>query len=1220
MGVKWTADQEKVISLRNRNILVSAAAGSGKTAVLVERIIKMITDETQPVDIDRLLIVTFTNAAAAEMRERISAAIEQALEENETDEHLQRQLSLIHNAQITTIDSFCMHVVRNHFYEIDIEPNFRIADEGELKLLREDVLRGVLEAHYEEPDEAFTKFIEGYSSGRSDDTVAEMILELYNFSRSYPWPKQWLSNSRKCYRIGTIEELNESEWIQPIVNNIRQLLKDICFSLEIAHEIASEADGPNMYLSAIESDLELYESFLEKQSFMELYKVLGNISYARLASSRGYNGDPEKLEQVKRIRENAKDAVKKINKQYYVMPPEQMVTQLKKTAPMVESLIALTEEFAKEYAMAKRKKNLVDFHDVEHFALEILVDEETGAAKKAAEEFRDTFVEIMIDEYQDSNYVQEAILTSISRMDRDENNIFMVGDVKQSIYRFRLARPELFMEKYAAYSSEDSTTQRIDLHQNFRSRAEVLETSNDIFYRIMGMDLGNVAYDENAALYVGADYLAVENANAEMILLDSDDALLEETEYSDKKLLEAKLVASRIKQLCREYQVTDKKTGKLRETRFSDIVILLRSMSGWAEGFSQVLNDEGIPAHAISQTGYFSTIEVQTVLSMLRILDNPRQDIPLAGVLRSPIGKMTDEELAMLKLFQPEAAFSTSVLELCKLLETQEPQNSAEEKLLEFYRVYSGLREKVVDTPIHELIEVLLKETGYGNYAAAMPSGMRRRANLDMLLEKAIAYEKTSYKGLFHFVRYIDELQKYDVDFGEADLIGENENVVRIMSIHKSKGLEFPIVFVSGMGKKFNKQDIYSRMVLHPEYGIGLDSMDGTRRIKLPTIAKSAIAKQVELENLGEELRVLYVALTRAKEKLILTGSQKKIKDKLATYEKAVEGYRLKEQQLLPYQSREGAGSYLDWLIPAMLSYGDKYAITCMEAEELVIEEVQEQLLGIGLKEECLAEIKSAEKVLVEEITERFENCYPYPINEIKKNKYSVSELKHRAMREAFEAEDSDSVSVFEKEELVPYVPKFVRMMSEDTCEDGTDGVNRGALRGTAVHRVMECYDFASMLSPKEQLNQMRKEGRITEELSELVRLSLIQKFVLSETGIRMKLAQEHDKLYREKPFVMGFSQEELEEAGFDSADNTVKEDDLTLIQGIIDVFWIEEDGIVLLDYKTDAVKEPEELIVRYKAQLELYAQALNRVFADAGLKVKEKLIYAFKFEKVIRV
>lgn len=1224
MGVKWTEDQQKVIDLRKRNILVSAAAGSGKTAVLVERIVGMVTDKAHPVDIDRLLIVTFTNAAAAEMRERISNAIEKALDANPSDEHLQRQLTLIHNAQITTIDSFCLYVVRNHFYEIDMEPNFRIGDEGEFKLLRQDVLKKVLEAHYANPSETFSAFMEGYAPGRSDDAVAEMILSLYQFSRSYPWPKQWLDSAKKCYEVSTVEELNQSEWIGSALKNIRLVLADVIVYLEEALKVALNSDGPNMYAKALRSDIELYERAAELSEFSKLQEALQSIRYERLSSSKGYTGSEEKLEQVKQMREHAKETVKKLVKQYAFSTAEQMVAQLKAARPAAETLISLTEEFADAYGAEKKKKNLVDFYDIEHFALEILVDEESGQAKKTAEAFRDAYEEIMIDEYQDSNYVQEAILTSISKMERGENNIFMVGDVKQSIYRFRLARPELFMEKYDTYSLSDAKTQRVDLHQNFRSRDEVINTVNDVFYRIMKRDLGNVEYDELAALYTGASYPKSEQMQTELLLTEYDEELLGDTDFADKTILEAKLVANRIKKLMAEQMVTDKSTGELRKARYSDIVILLRSLNHYADVFVEQLNADGILAHAVSSTGYFATVEVQTVLAMLRLLDNPRQDIPMAAVLKSPIGGFNDEELAQMRLYQKEIPFHECVLTLCEHLmqkEVEDTENAFASRLLQFYQKYQALRHKVPDTPIHELIELVLEETGYGNYLAAMPAGNRRRANIEMLLEKAIAYEKTSYKGLFHFVRYIDELQKYDVDFGEADLVGENEDVVRIMSIHKSKGLEFPIVFVSGLGKSFNRQDSRSRMVLHPEYGIGLDVMDGGRRVRIPTIAKKVIARQIDLENLGEELRVLYVALTRAKEKLILTGNCKDMEEtirKLQMSEQEVPGEAKKS---LSYRDREGAGCYLDWLMPVMVQAKDGYVVSKMDVSKLVLDEVEKQAGHFLEREERMALVEAADDELVQQLDGVFKEDYPYTFDIVRKNKYSVSELKHRAMRKAFEEEENDATPTFLVEEAFEaYVPKFIQSREES--------VNLGALRGTAMHRVLECYDFTSDMSVEEQITTMLASGRITKELFDLVHIPSIKKFMKSDTGCRMKKAALLGRLYREKPFVMGFTEAELKEAGFceevslehvEICGQSVEED-LTLIQGIIDVFWVEEDGITLLDYKTDSVKTPEELVMRYETQMELYAKALNRVFADSGKKVKEKLIYAFRFGKEIKL
>ena len=1265
MGVSWTTEQQQVIDLRNRNILVSAAAGSGKTAVLVERIVKIITDKNHPVDIDHLLIVTFTNAAAAEMRERIGNAIEKALDEQPGDEHLLRQLTLIHNAQITTIDSFCLYVVRNHFHEIDLEPNFRIGDEGELKLLREDVLGRVLEQNYEEPSEAFSDFVEGYASGRTDAALNEMILQLYEFSRSYPWPEKWLDSFVGAYRIETREELDRAEWLAPLTENICFVLKDCEQLLKQALAITQQDDGPDMYEKAVQSDLEKYEGLSGLTSFYELSEALSDIKYDRLASSRGFEGDPDKLELVKSLREQAKDVVKKLCKQYFFCSPEMMIEQLERTEPMLEEVVRLTKQFADEFAAAKRRKNLVDFHDVEHFALQILVDEETEKAKKTAEEFRDTFEEIMIDEYQDSNEVQETLLRSISREERGENNIFMVGDVKQSIYRFRLARPELFMKKYDSYSLEESTTQRIDLHKNFRSREEVLTCTNDIFYKIMARSLGNVEYDAEAALYPGASYPAIEmkktagkeetaeeqtkqniaDFTPEILLADSNDELLEDTELSDKKTLEAKIVAEEIRHLMKTQPVTDKATGELRAARYSDIVILLRSLSGWADSLVEVLNENGIPAHTVSSTGYFSTVEVQTVLSMLRLLDNPRQDIPMAAVLRSPMAGLTDEELAVLRLEDGSVPFHEAVLELAEGLyeEGGKKENhieiTAHRKLLEFYKKYKQLRQLVPDTPIHELIEIILRETGYGHYVAAMPAGNRRTANLNMLLEKAAAYEKTSYKGLFHFVRYIDELQKYDVDFGEADMVGENEDVVRIMSIHKSKGLEFPIVIVSGMGKNFNKQDTRSKMVLHPELGIGLDYMDGKLRIKSPTIAKKAIAKQIDLENLGEELRVLYVALTRAKEKLILTGTLKDAAEKLEFYRQQANLSKAADRPL-SYLTREGASGYLDWILPAVLSYGDKYQVRIVEAAELVLDEVENQLEKNEDLTERIGEIEAADPQLVGQLKQRFSQRYPYQTDILRKNKYSVSELKHRAMREKFEAEQEETIPAFLEEPVTPTIPLFIQR--EESVEQET--ANRGALRGTAVHRVMECYDFASEKSVQEQMEAMEKEEKITADMRALVREQTVADFVSSETGKRMALAQRGGALYREKPFVMGFTEEELENYGFGvgaqmieneaqtenaqqeivlenvSQENHMHEEDLTLIQGIIDVFWIEDDGITVLDYKTDRVDTAQELIDRYATQLKLYADALERVFAARKMRVKEILIYSFRLEKLIPI
>ncbi len=1261
MAVSWTAEQKQVIQVRDRNILVSAAAGSGKTAVLVERIIQRITDKKQPVDIDRLLVVTFTNAAAAEMRERIGAAIERTLSECPDNEHMQRQLTLIHNAQITTIDSFCLYVIRNHFHEIGLEPNFRIADEGELTLLKEDVIKQVLLTRYEEMSGTFAAFADGYMQGRSDAGLRQMILSLYEFSRSYPWPEEWLLSCVQGYRVKDAADLGGAVWMKPLIENIRAVLAGLSGQLWEAYRIATDSDGPEVYAELLETEAENYKKLSECDSYLSLYEAVTGMKSARLPACRNFSGDPAKRDRVKQLRDDAKEQVKKLVKQYFFCTPEVMTEQLNRTAPFAEELVGLTEEFAEAFAAEKRRKNIVDFHDLEHFALEILVDQETKQPKKTAEEFRDTFAEIMIDEYQDSNYVQETLLRAVSREERGEHNLFMVGDVKQSIYRFRLARPELFMEKYDTYSPDGGEEQRIDLHKNFRSREEVLSFVNDVFFRIMGRDLGNVEYDAKAALYPGASYPDAADPELfapEFLLTDSADPLLPED--ADKRQLEAKLVAQRIRRMMGEQLVTDKESGELRPVRYSDIVILLRSLSGWADTFAAVLNDDGIPAHTLSATGYFSAVEVQTVLALLRILDNPRQDIPLAAVLRSPIAGLTDEELSELRLTNPDASFCECVLDRCEQLTADaKPDASGDQKLLRFYRQYLSFRELVADTPIHELLVILLRETGYGNYAAAMPAGARRQANLNMLIGKAIAYEKTSYKGLYHFVRYIDELQKYEVDFGEADLTGENEDVVRIMSIHKSKGLEFPVVFVCGMGKQFNRQDVRSHMVLHPKLGLGLDCMDAARRLTTPTIAKRAVAKQIDLENLGEEMRVLYVAFTRAKEKLVLTGCGKELAERMeelrlscgsgacpaevtgqaeqnggeVTGQAEQNGGEVTGQAAadrISYVRRESAAGYLDWLLPAILSYGTRYDVHVAKTAELVTEEVMRQTAGVADYADCMRKIRDVDDAEPARLEERFSFRYPYMDAFERRNKYSVSELKHRAMREKLEQEETELVPAFAREEVIPYIPPFVRRLEEEE-----EPVNRGAMRGTAMHRVMECYEFGSAASAAEQVRRMRESGTLSEELAELVRLPQIESFLASPAGARMRAAHQAGRLFREKPFVMGFTEQELERFGFGemrsvgphtlplSENDGAESGDLTLIQGIIDVFWEEEDGIVVLDYKTDRVETAGQLKDRYAAQLALYGEALERLFASENgqrKRVKERLLYSFRLGELIPV
>lgn len=1198
MGMTWTESQKKVIDRRERNILVSAAAGSGKTAVLVERIIQKITQDK--VDIDKLLIVTFTNAAAAEMRERIRDAIEKKLEEEPEDTHLQRQFTLVHNAQITTIDSFCLYVIRNYFYKIDLEPNFRVADEGELSLLRSDVLGKLLEAHYAAGEEAFLSFVAGYGSAKSDQAIQDMILKMYTYAQSYPWPDEWLVSCGQAYDLKEEADMEQADWMKQFLDSLVTAVSDCGSQMREALNVCEEPDGPYMYADALKEDIRRLDAIRESGSYARFGEEINAYAKAfpKLAAARKFEGSVEKKELVQNIRNAMKKEIKDMRDKFFFKEPEEIFLDMKKTAPAVKMLVALTEEFASCFAAEKKRKNLVDFSDMEHFALKILVDQTTKEPTETADEFAALFDEIMIDEYQDSNYVQETLLRAVSKERFGQNNLFMVGDVKQSIYRFRLARPELFMEKFDTYAAGTPGCERIDLQKNFRSRDEVLSGVNDIFYKIMCRDLGNVVYDENAALYPGADYPEdMDPAMFAMEVLVADESGAEEMERVE---LEARMIASRIHEMRKEGQtVTDKESGELRPMEYRDIVILLRSVSGMADTFVKVLLEEGIPAFTTSRTGYFSTVEIQTVLNMLRVIDNPMQDIPLAAVLYSPVGGFSGEDLAKIRAVSGEKTFYESILTYDTMPE-EETDQKLWERLRGFLAKLEAFRKRVPYTPVHELITELLEETGYLSYITALPAGEQKCANVQMLIEQAIHYEDTSYKGLFHFVRYIEKLRKYDVDYGEADIINENENAVRIMSIHKSKGLEFPVVFAAGMGKTFNTQDTRSRLILHPELGIGLDCMDTVRRTKTPTLLKRTLARQTEEENLGEELRVLYVALTRAKEKLILCGCLKDVEKKFGEYRQNAD-----TEHPVSFLARSSAHCYFDWVLPALYSYPEKYEIRVFGETDARAGHLKEAVRTLLTKEQVKRTVQTVDKELLEKIEERLSFAYPFEAEKDIKTKVSVSEIKHQRMQ--FEPEEMETVQWYAEEETEEIVPDFI---------EKRDRVNRGALRGSAMHLVMQCLPFAGSPSDgnrkqmyawiAEELEKLKKAGRLDETMYELVRIPMIVDFFASSLGKRMVQADQREELRKEKAFVLGIPAGEIWDC--DSRE-------LVLVQGIVDAFFYEDGDIILMDYKTDSVEKPEQLLQRYQAQLDLYARALEEA---TGKKVREKIIYSFHLKKEI--
>lgn len=1256
----WTKAQQKVIDTRNKNLLVSAAAGSGKTAVLVERIISMISEGEDPLDIDRLLVVTFTNAAAAQMRDRIGKALEKKLNNEPNNAHLQRQVSLLQSAHITTIHSFCLNVLRNYFHHIDLDPSFKMAEESEITLMKSDIISEVLEKWYEEASEDFHRLIESYSRSKSDVPVEELIVSLYNFAMSNPWPKEWLAKITTSFSFETIDDMNRTRWMKDLLDYVSVVLNDLLIKIEKAIDICNEPDGPEAYLPALISDRMMLTELIKETSYEGFGKAFENISFTRLSSKRQPETCPAKKDKVKALREEMKKGIKDLTNQFFFQSIEDMYKDLKAVSKVMDILVKLTLDFMEAFAAKKEEKNLIDFNDLEHFALRILVENKEGEINptKAALELSEQFEEILIDEYQDSNLVQETILKSISRESIGIYNRFMVGDVKQSIYKFRLAMPEIFLEKFKTYGTWDqdeeglvNLTQRIDLDKNFRSRKVVLDFVNDIFEQIMTEAVGGVLYDEGASLKYGElfeELIPEQEASkitdnikeriskdVELILVTEEEPVLDNKNTGDyigmadldmadadipgvtdedeiqytKKELEARAVAKRIKEIIdpdKGLLIIDKdKEGNIihRPAMLKDIVILLRTMAGWSEVFVNTLIQEGIPAYADTGTGYFQTTEIMTLLNMLRIIDNPRQDIPYTGVLYSPIGGLTSDELAHVRLIDRR-----STMYAASLTYIEEGSNELlKDKLKSFLDKLHKLRSMVKYTPIHELIQEILDMTGYAYFVLAMPGGDRRKANIDMLISHAVRFEKGSYSGLFHFIRYIEKLHKYEVDFGEASISGEQENTVRIMSIHKSKGLEFPVVFVSGLSKQFNMQDQRSSILMHVDYGVGPDYIDLEKRTKVSTLLKRVIQKKTQMDSLGEELRVLYVAMTRAKEKLIMTGYLNSMDE-------------LKMQKDFSFFELMSVKNYLSLVLPAMNNKLTEYMkIEVIRKEDLVFEEMARQVF---LKKD-LEEIEKTileyerEESLQKEIGQRLYFKYPYSEEAKLRVKMSVSELKKLGQfiddedseilfESPYTSELSSDISDAIKDNILhenQYIPDFIRGSQVDIT--GTD-------RGTLYHKVLELLDLTRVKSYNDLLNELKamvEDEKIKKEDIDKLNLKNIFRFSQSNTAKRIIKAQAAGKLYKEKQFVIGLKACDI----YPNQDSQ----ELILVQGIIDVFFEEEDELIILDYKSDIVKDEKDLVDRYKVQLIYYQKALEQIL---NKKVKEKIIYSLYLGKEVYV
>ena len=1211
--VEFSKEQLEVINTRSKNILVSAAAGSGKTTVLVERIISKITDETNPVDIDRILVLTFTEAAAGQMRERIEKELENRIAKNPDNERLIRQSVLIHNAHITTIHSFCLSVIRNNFSLVGVDPAFRVAEPGEIKLIEENIVDELTEELFEnlkngEDIDDFKYLADRFVKHNDIKGLKEIILEAYGESRNAPFTEEYFEERRSDYKCDSVLDIAESPWM-------KYVLKETEASLREAKSITEHnlEDGAYIYADNLQNDLELIEKGLQRRTYDEYYNFFEGIVFSKLSSKKAEDIAPEVREASKNARKLVKDMINECKSKFYDVPLEIYIGRMRENNRVVNALVNVLQKFDIKLKAEKSARKVIDFGDMEHLALQILVTREEGVSvpTKTALEYAEYYDEIMVDEYQDSNRVQEEILDSISADKIKAGfNRFMVGDVKQSIYSFRRACPDIFTDKYESYKEQPENSVKIDLSSNYRSRSEVVDSVNYVFERIMSEDMGRVAYDEYARLNRQANYPeSGENSKTELLLLNAD-----KEDSESKQSREALLVANRIQELIGNgFKVYDDNLKDMRPCRYSDIVILLRSNKGWDESFKHVLEECGVPAFVASKTGYFNATEVKELLAMLSILDNPRQEIPLYGFMCGMMGDFTDNEVAAIRAYSKEQLYDV----VCNI--AQEDCNDIitpviKDKCVKLMEFVEDWRRKKAYTLIHEILTEIIRDTDYMYKIGALPLGEQRQANVRMLIEKAKKYEAGSFKGLYHFIRYIEEIISYEVDYGEAVTLDENADVVRIMSIHKSKGLEFPICFVCGTAKKYNFRDTSDDVIYDRNYGIGLDYIDTDMNVKYKDIRKQILANHMKQETAAEEMRILYVAMTRAKEKLIMTGTVADAEEYVA--EKKREAQLSKEQLLLPYTYRSKADSYLQ-LIAGCLGEGSEkvFDIRYAGADELkagiVSGEIDKRIRKEELNEKIDSVIKSDSHMVKDRLTKMLDFEYHHKNLKDLYTKTSVSELKISSIEEKYinnELEDMAD-NFFTEKKSEQYVPGFISEEKE----------NGGTARGSAYHRVMElfefskCADFGQLdhISQRNRIDDvienMISKGKIDTDVVALVDRNKILNFMNSNLGGRMCRAALAGKLHVEEPFVLAIAADRLKQE--------FPKEEKILIQGIIDVFFEEDDGIVLMDYKTDSVKNADELIKRYAIQLDYYEEALTRI---TGIPVKKKIIYSFCLESEI--
>lgn len=1181
--MNYTKEQEQAIFLRGKNIMVSAGAGAGKTRVLVSRMAELIMDKEHPIEADRFLVMTFTNAAAAEMKERIGTELEERLEKDPDNLYLRKQIRKIRQADISTIHSFCNHLIRTHYNELAIDPSFRIGEEGELFLLRQQAVEQVLEEAYASGRESFLQFVEAYAPGKNDTVLEEMIEDLYHFSRSFPNADGWFEKTGKeAVILAGKDGWDTSTAVTLLLSKAQKESLQIQEELYQLLESVTE-DAPEKYTGLLQEIKEYITSLTQAKDYNSYYKVLSQKSISSFPRAAKKEKEWELYEEVKEFHQKVREQINSQKENVFTAPAEELQREAAVIYPLLEEYMALTKRFAEIYFLCKKEKNVYDFDDLEHFALELLVEsyDEQGEAQpsETAKELSKKYKMIFVDEYQDTNLVQETILEML--LNKKHNSLFTVGDVKQSIYRFRQARPDLFLRRKDQYISQADAGVSIELRDNFRSAPGVLTFTNYIFSQLMEKEFGGVEYNEKTALRPGDGGPMMQDEETSEILFFQKDSASALKEVPEDILAESAVICKRIKELIEEGY------------HYGDMVILLRSGAGRMEPMAEFLEREGIPVSCDNKTGYFQTREITVMLNYLSIVDNIYQDIPMASVMLSSIGKFTEEELVKLRVLIEEPVRGKYTLyDFMRLYMQEGTEEELKKKIRDFLMDLLYFRQQKKEQPLSTLLWDIYERTGFYYDVQLMPDGEKRKENLLMLLKKAEDYEKTVFKGLFYFNRYMKQLKSYEIEMGEAGTSMEEEDVVKIMTIHKSKGLEFPVVFVSGLSKRFNRIDLNKAVLCHPELGIGMECVNTTLRFHHPSLMKKAIQEKVWKDTLEEEMRILYVAMTRAKRKLILTG--------LIKSEELEAGMRASIQA-----QKWRAGSMMDWILPIMAEQFQNTDKIWLKTRLFSWSDI-EDLFDAREKEEAAFSYQHFMEEYVEgqdssQIKKAFSHVYPNMEATKWKRKYSVSELKSLSQI----ALPNEESIVYEPDEEERIIPQFLKEEQEEVG---------GAAKGTIVHKIMEMLPFAKIQTKKQLfdwITDLEQSYPESKQLSAKWLYRGIEAFLFSKQGEKIRKMDEAGKVKKELPFTVGLPVSMINQ--------DTEAEDTVVVQGVIDACADMGDHLCLIDYKTDRIKEGEEqqLLDRYGNQMLYYKAALEQILEK---RVREIYLYSFSLKKFISV